>query len=353
MSEAISPYPASLHPSSILMPAKTPMMARDNPPKSPYTTISSQPISTPTGKVSKQETLSPYAPTQVETSTAKKEVGLDSADISAPAKSEPEEQAQPAKFPEQPETHVILGNSVPPTPQAELDVETDSSSPDRPIVRKADEPPLLKAMDCFLHKRPAEALSWLKRYDEPNQELLIRLMPLINQLAVRDVTRSDAEKMIEIMGELNPFVSLPNDGDLVIGKLCLCKRIKAFGDYEPFLEDHAFQPRDLVWIYAEVRNFTSERRDAGNGEMVFETRLKTTARITNSAHNHEWPLDFDRRYGPDRCRTLRHDYWDNLSFNVPDLPPGVYTLWLKVVDEPTGRFKEKPVDFQVVPPRGR
>src|SRR5262249_34875772 len=158
-----------------------------------------------------------------------KEAGLDSAD-SAPAKSEPEEQAQPIKFPEQPETHVIQGGSAPPSPpQAELDVVTDSSSPDRPIVRKGDEPPLLTAMRCFLNKRPAEALSWLKRYDEPNQELLIRLMPLINQLAVKDVTRSDAEKMIQIMGELNNFVSIPVEGDLVIGKLCLCKRIKAFG----------------------------------------------------------------------------------------------------------------------------
>ena len=39
-------------------------------------------------------------------------------------------------------------------------------------------------------------------------------------------------------------------------------------------------------------------------------------------------------------------------FNVPALPPGVYTLWLKVVDEPTGRFKERAVDFQVVPLKG-
>jgi hypothetical protein len=179
------------------------------------------------------------------------------------------------------------------------------------------------------------------------------LMPLINRLAVSDLTRADADKAIEIMSELNIFAHIPVDDDLVIGKLCLCKRIKAFGDYEPFAEDHPFQPRDLVWIYAEVRNFTSERRDAGNGEIVFETRLKTTARITNSAGNHEWSLDFDRRYGPDRSRTLRHDYWNNLSFNVPDLPPGVYTLRLKVVDEPTGRFKERTVDFQVVPLKGQ
>jgi hypothetical protein len=351
--ELASPYAATLHSSSISMPAKAQMVTRDHPRLSPYTTISSQPISTAVGKVSKQESLSSYAPTPTEVSSPNKEISLDSPDVLFPAKSEPEEQVQPAKFPEQPEMHVIHDRTTPTPPQADLDVEINSSGPDRPIARKGDEPPLLTAMRCFLDKRPGEALTWLKRYDEPNQELLIRLMPLMNQLAVRDLTRSDAQKVIEIMEELNPYVSLPLEGDVLIGKLCLCKRIKAFGDYEPFPEDHAFQPRDLVWIYAEVRNFTSERRDAGNGEIVFETRLKTTARITNSVGNHEWSLDFDRRYGPDRSRTLRHDYWDNLSFNVPDLPPGVYTLWLKVVDEPTGRFKEKPIDFQVIPLKGQ
>ena len=181
----------------------------------------------------------------------------------------------------------------------------------------------------------------------------MRLFPLIVRLAVRDLTRADAEKAIEIMEDLSSLTGIPVDGDLAIGKLCLCKHIKTFGDYDPFPEDHPFQPRDLVWIYAEVHNFTSDRRDIGNGEIVYETRLKTTARITNNAGTHEWPLCFDRRYGPDRSRTLRHDYWDNLSFTVPDLPPGIYTLWLKVVDEPTSRVKERSVDFQVVPPKGQ
>jgi hypothetical protein len=234
-----------------------------------------------------------------------------------------------------------------------LELASDSASgSDRPIIRKGDEAPLLAALRNFLDKRPTEALNSLKRYDEPNQELLLRLFPLIVRLAVRDLTREDVEKAIQIMQDLNNLTGIPVDGDLAIGKLCLCKHIKTFGDYEPFPEDHPFQPRDLVWIYAEVRNFTSDRRDIGNGEIVYETRLKTTAHITNNAGTHEWPLCFDRRYGPDRSRTLRHDYWDNLSFTVPDLPPGIYTLWLKVVDEPTSRVKERSVDFQVVPPKG-
>lgn len=263
-------------------------------------------------------------------------------------------QLRSAKSPEQPELHLIQGTSNTLSPQVDLDVVGEAPpTSEGSIPRKGDEPPLLTAMRCFLNKHPTEALRWLKRYDEPNQDLLLRMMPLMARLAIRDMTRDDAEKAVQIMEELNNLTGIPVNGDLVISKLCLCKHIKTFGDYEPFPEDHAFQPHDLLWIYAEVRNFTSDRRDLGNGEIVYETRLKTIARITNSAGTHEWPLSFDRRYGPDRSRTLRHDYWDNLSFNVPDLPPGAYTLWLKVVDEPTSRVKERSIDFQVVPPKGQ
>jgi hypothetical protein len=235
-------------------------------------------------------------------------------------------------------------------PDVDLDWTNEPSSAFDPSSRrKSDDPPLVNVMRCFLGKRPAEALTWLKRYDEPNQELIMRFLPLIVRIPERDLTRADADKATAILEDLYNLFCLPAEGDLAISKLCLCKHIKTFGDYEPFSEDHQFQPRDLVWIYAEVRNFTCERRDMGSGELFYETRLKTTARITNYDGTMKWPLQFDRRYGLDRSRSLRRDYWDNLSFNVPELPPGGYTLWLKVEDEPTHRFKERTVDFQVVP----
>jgi hypothetical protein len=239
-------------------------------------------------------------------------------------------------------------------PDVDLDWtnEPSSSTFDSSPRRKSDDPPLVTAMRCFLGKRPAEALTWLKRYDEPNQELIMRFLPLIVRIPERDLTRADADKATAILEDLYNLFGFPAEGDLAISKLCLCKHIKTFGDYEPFPEDHQFQPRDLVWIYAEVRNFSCERRDMGSGELFYETRLKTTARITNYDGTRKWPLQFDRRYGLDRSRSLRRDYWDNLSFNVPDLPPGGYTLWLKVEDEPTHRFKERTVDFQVVPSKG-
>ncbi len=270
-------------------------------------------------------------------------------------KVESDPQIQQTNRAREPNFHAIDEAPAASAPEVELELAADTSAgvSGDSIPRRNDEPPIVTALRCFLSKRPAEAINWLKRYDEPNQELLMRFLPLISPLTIRDLTRADAEKGTEIIEDFQNLLDIRADSDLVIGKLCLCKHIKTFGDYEPFPLDHQFQPRDLVWIYAEVRNFTCERRDMGNGEMVYETRLRSTARITNYGGTREWPLPFDRRCGPDQSRSLRRDYWDNLSFNVPDyLPPGGYTLWLKVVDEPTGRFKERSVDFQVVPTRG-
>jgi hypothetical protein len=362
VSEPASPYAATLHQTSIVAPAKMhaisgnpqlPALTHSGSPLSPYSAISRQPIITSAGKFSaaKLETASPYAPSAAEPPMPMKTIVLDPTSVFPVGKSEPDAPVLQANLPDQPEMHLIGEAPVPSQPQVDVDLASDSNS-EASIARKTGEPPWLTALRCFASKRPTEAIAWLKRYDEPNQELLLRISPLIVRIAAAELTRNDAEKGAELIDSLSNLLAIPVEGDLVIGKLCLCKHIKTFGDYEPFPEDHPFQPRDLVWIYAEVRNFSSVRRDLGNGEMVYETRLKTTARITNDAGTRDWPLQFDRRCETDRCRSLRRDYWDNLSFNVPDLPPGGYTLWLKVVDEPTRRFKERTVDFQVVPSQG-
>jgi hypothetical protein len=65
-----------------------------------------------------------------------------------------------------------------------------------------------------------------------------------------------------------------------------------------------------------------------------------------------WHLGFDDREHPDLSQTQRHDFFNNYSFHVPRIPPGLYTLWLQVMDVPTGRSAEHTLDFRVVPARG-
>ncbi len=336
---------------------------------SPYAAIAAQGTTHSVTKPSMVNTdsLSPYAVVPAQSPTThlvQSTPPVPTIEKTASQASETKKDAEPSPTKADTDSHIQQTSSprelnfreiheVPATSRPDVDLdwtnEPSSSTFDSSPERKSDDPPLVTAMRCFLGKRPAEALTWLKRYDEPNQELIMRFLPLIVRIPERDLTRADADKATAILEDLYNLFGFPAEGDLAISKLCLCKHIKTFGDYEPFPEDHQFQPRDLVWIYAEVRNFSCERRDMGNGEVFYETQLKTTARITNYDGTGEWPLKFDRRYGLDRSRSLRRDYWDNLSFNVPELPPGGYTLWLKVEDEPTHRFKERTVDFQVVP----
>jgi hypothetical protein len=371
-SNAPTPYaaPADPHTASTLKQSPFPVSGLGSPYAGSASQQTTRPAPKPTG--TKADSLSPYAEVPAQSPTTRlvqpgpaapliEKTAIQSAEI--------KKEAEPSspKIDEtrnQTDSHIQQMSSarelnfreiheVPATsgPDVDLDWTNDSSSVlDPSMKRKSDDPPLVTAMRCFMCKRPAEALNWLKRYDEPNQELIMRFFPLIVRIPERDLTRADVDKATSILEDLYNLFGYPGEGDLAISKLCLCKHIKTFGDYEPFPEDHQFQPRDLVWIYAEIRNFTCERRDMGNGELFYETKLKTTARITNCDGTREWPLQFDRRYELDRSRSLRRDYWDNLSFNVPDnLPPGGYTLWLKVEDEPTHRFKERTVDFQVVP----
>jgi hypothetical protein len=264
-----------------------------------------------------------------------------------------ETQVNQVKYREQPkvqEVHTVPSQVTPPQIGLELAAEPETESQPEAVSKapKAEEPALLTALRCFLNQRPQDAIAWLRRYDEANQELLLRLLPVAVRLTTeQNLKPVDVEKGTAIVEEFNELLGVPPQGNLLIDKVCLCEDIKTFGNYKPFPDEHLFQPRDLVWIYVEVRNFTCVRSEPKPGEVLYETRLNTSARIKNFARTREWDLSFHRRYGPDQSRARRHDYWDSLSFNMPDLPPGRYTLEIEVEDGHTGRKTNRTVDFQV------
>src|SRR5262249_47143947 len=120
---------------------------------------------------------------------------------------------------------------------------------------------------------------------------------------------------------------------LVIEKMCLCQRISSFGIYEKLADDHAFRPGDSIELYVELDNFTS-RLQRG----VFVTQLASTLEIRDFNNKCVWRPPFDDADPPDRSLSRRHDLFYRYKFQVaPNLPPGCYTLWIKVTDVPTGR----------------
>jgi hypothetical protein len=289
----------------------------------------------------------------------------------------PEKQVEQVKYPASSvsratlspaQTPTDLDPGVPavPTTQAPSAVELPATTPSplqaedppgsaplsSPEVKSAAEPALLTALRCFLENRPVEALTLLSHYDKANQELLLCLLPLAACLGEESLQKASPEEVSFIMDQLAGLqVALRPRTSLVIDKMCFCSQIKTFGAYDALPEDYRFHPGERALVYVELRDFSSEKRELAPGQVTYVTRLQSSAEILDYNKKKVWPQGSDRfmfrRDGPDVSRTLRHDYFDNCRFAVPDLPPGAYTLWIQVEDVPTKRTVKRSLDFSV------
>lgn len=206
-------------------------------------------------------------------------------------------------------------------------------------------PPLSAALHCFMDKRPGEAVRLLANYDNP--ELLGRLLQLAARLGESSVKSDAAQETEALIAHLSATLSeLRARAALIIDKMCFCRRIETFGVYEPLPEDHVFRPGELVRVYVELKNFTSERRETVSGHALYVTQLASTAEIRDYSGRQVWEETFHRDR-PEQSQTPRQDYYDHYRFCLPELPPERYTLWIKVTDLPTQRSVRRSLDFRV------
>jgi hypothetical protein len=218
-------------------------------------------------------------------------------------------------------------------------------------AKPAEEPALVQAVRCFLDKRPEDALARLKGYAAPNQEMLLSLLPLAIRLTEGSLDQASPQETAVILDECNSALApLRSRAPLTIDAMCFCRRIKAFGVYDPFEPDHAFQPGDQVDLYVEVGNFTSKAVKHPAGPVTHVIDLASSAEIRDYAGNKVWPrrIVFGRQ-ALDESRTPRRDYFDHYRFAVPDVAPGAYVLWIDVEDRGTSppRKARRSLDFHV------
>jgi hypothetical protein len=194
----------------------------------------------------------------------------------------------------------------------------------------------------------------LKRYDKTSQDLLLCMLPLAARLGEGSLQRATPREMSNTVSELNRVAdTLAPRAELVIDKMCFCRFLKdsdkfgMFGVYEPLEEDHPFYPGERKRLYIELRNFTNER--VSNG---YQIRLKSHMQIRDYRGAIAWELGFPELRA-DITKSPRHDFCDQFGFVVQPnkVPPGRYTLWLRVTDVPTGRTAARSLDFLVVPAR--
>jgi hypothetical protein len=135
-------------------------------------------------------------------------------------------------------------------------------------------------------------------------------------------------------------------------RVCFCRSVRKFADIDAYESQHEFHPRETVFLYAELKNFTNEPVNIApnqgvpaGSQRMFSIRLAATLELCDARNKVVWRTDLHKN---DLAQKQQQDYYHTYRFSVPDrLPPGIYTLWLTVIDKPTGRVVRKPIEMRV------
>jgi hypothetical protein len=97
-----------------------------------------------------------------------------------------------------------------------------------------------------------------------------------------------------------------------------------------------------VCIYAEVQNLA----DRQVKEDQYQVRLGGTLEILDAACKVKWgPVPV--RGTPNWSQSPRLDHFTTIDFVIPALPPGSYTLRVRLTDQDTQREADKCLGFRV------
>jgi hypothetical protein len=220
-----------------------------------------------------------------------------------------------------------------------------------PAVALNNETILVQAIKAFQANRPEEAIGCLKKLDSTNQELLMSLMPLIVRLGEGNINAMPPEETAMLIDRLQTAAGmLKSKAALGAEHVCFCRGVRKFSDVDPYEPRHEFQPGDMVFLYAELKNFTCEplannRAVNAPAQKSFAIRLGATLELRDLRNALIWRTDLAKT---DFAQTPPQDYYHTYRFCVPEsLPAGTYTLWLMIVDKPTGRTVRKPIEMRV------
>jgi hypothetical protein len=216
------------------------------------------------------------------------------------------------------------------------------------------EPALVMVLRAYLDRRPDEALELLKQYDQPNQDLLLCLLPMVVRLtegSLRQADPHELEVMVEqLQGVLTP---LRPRAALKIDRLCFCRPTER--GVESLDAGHPQHPGELVYLCVKPRNFTTvplrpdgKPADGPGCAACYTVPLVSTLAIETADGRRLGWQQVVKQDRPLPTPPLPHDHVQFLQFTLPDdLPPGSYQLLLELVDPPTQRVARGKVKFQV------
>jgi hypothetical protein len=253
-----------------------------------------------------------------------------------PAPVEPDSRSDVARTGSRPEG--------PPSPPAEPETKDVPPPGPLPLEKESPQHPILQALRAYLEDRPHDAVSLLSIYDPKDQEILLRLLPIVAQVEKGGLltAKASAEEKLTLLDILRALTAdLRVQAPLVIEKLVFCDRVEAFGVPNQ-LRSNVFRPGDKVGIYLEIQNVVDQK----TAEERYVCRLASTLEIRNASGSMAWQQPV--RSKPNISRSPRNDHFTFISFQMPrDLLPGVYTLRVRLTDLDTNREAEKTLSFRV------
>lgn len=220
------------------------------------------------------------------------------------------------------------------------------------------DPPLLSAFRAYVENRPEEALRHLGGLDRVNQELALRLLPLLARVGGPTPVAADPAEVGVMADQFQGLADrLGARAPLAVETLAFCRETKGFGDYTPRPLTDPYRPGDRTSIYLELRHVACEPAPGPRGEGHL-TRLQVTLQVQDSggrpfeqAFPH--PKDPGRRVSAvtfdhaDPSWSVVRDYYRTYGIAVPR-QSGVYYLTAEVREPGTGRVaRSRPVEFRV------
>ena len=211
--------------------------------------------------------------------------------------------------------------------------------------------PLITALRSYLDNRQDSAIDHLARFDKPNQELLLLLLPLTAEAQNADLSGGTPKDPAMLMNYLEDATAMvARVAPLIVRKTCFVSSVAQYGVYEPILAGYRFLPGGMAMLYIEIGNVPS----VPTGSEGFATKLVHTLQIHDA--NGKVVEQFDKvekRLMPQTTfaepiitRSQVHDFFVKFEMTIPE-KPGKYTLTFEVRDPVNARKVRKTVDFQV------
>ena len=205
--------------------------------------------------------------------------------------------------------------------------------------------PLITALRSYLDNRQDSAIDHLARFEKPNQELLLLLLPLTAEAQNADLSGGTPKDPAMLMNYLEDATAMvARVAPLIVKKTCFVGSVVQYGMYEPLPAGYRFLPGGIATLYVEIGNVPS----VPTGSDGFTTKLVHMLQIHDANGKVIEQADKMQTTFTKPIVTLSqvHDFFVKFEMTLPE-KPGKYTLTFEVRDPANGRKVRKTVDFHV------